>query len=192
MSQSEADTTAQAAQAATVPDSTAGAGAATRPGAGIDLYVLNAVLAFAWALATGTFTLFNLILGFVLGTLALYIPRRMWGDTKYFQRGFLILRLVGVFLYELLLSGISVVRMVFDPKLRFRSGILAIPLDDADTDFEITLFANLISLTPGTLSLDVSDDRRTLYVHAMDASDPEEAKADMKRAFERNIAEAMG
>lgn len=166
--------------------------ATARQGTGIDLYVLNAVLAFAWALATGAFTLFNLILGFLLGTIALYVPRQMWGDTKYFRRGFLILRLLGVFLYELVLSGITVVRMVFDPQLRFRSGILAIPLDDADTDFEITMFANLISLTPGTLSLDVSDDRRSLYVHAMDASDPESAKADMKRAFEHNIAEAMG
>jgi multicomponent Na+:H+ antiporter subunit E len=53
------------------------------------------------------------------------------------------------------------------------------------------LFANLISLTPGTLSLDVSDDRSTLYVHAMDTDDADGEKADMKRTFEKKIREAM-
>lgn len=159
---------------------------------GLNLFVLNAALALGWAFATGNFTLVNLVIGFALGTIALWVPRGMWGESKYFQRGTLIVRLVGVFLYKLVLSGVTVVRMVFQPRLTFRSGILAVPMDAADTDFEITLFANLISLTPGTLSLDVSDDRRTLYVHAMDAMAPEAEKADMKTSFERNIAEAMG
>jgi len=156
----------------------------------INIYVLNAVLAFAWAFITGAFTLFNLVLGFVLAYIALWLPRQLWGEVKYFRRAWLVLRLIGVFLYELVKSGVSVARMVFSPRMWFRSGILAIPLD-TQRDLDITLFANLISLTPGTLSLDVSDDRRTLYVHAMHTEHPEADKQAMKQAFEKNIAEAL-
>ena len=67
-------------------------------------------------------------------------------------------------------SAVRVARDVLSPRLRVRPGVVAVPLD-ARTDLEITLFANLVSLTPGTLSLDVSPDRRTLYVHAMDLPD---------------------
>jgi len=157
---------------------------------GVDVFALNAALAFAWAFVTGHFTIFNLIIGFALGFIALYIPRRMWGDVKYFRRLWKIVRLIGVFLYELAVSAFSVAWLVLKPDMRFRSAIVAIPLE-AETDFEIMLFANLISLTPGTLSMDVSDDRETLYVHVMDCSDPEADKQAMKTAFERNIREAL-
>jgi multicomponent Na+:H+ antiporter subunit E len=71
-----------------------------------------------------------------------------------------------------------------------KPGIIAYPLK-VDRDFEITILANLITLTPGTLSVDVSDDRRILYVHAMDASDPEATKRDIAEGFERKIMEAF-
>ncbi len=77
------------------------------------------------------------------------------------------------------------------PGKSFRSGILAIPLR-AESGLEITTFANLITLTPGTLSLDVSQDRNTLYVHAIDIKDDaEKDKQAMKEAFEENIVEAF-
>jgi multicomponent Na+:H+ antiporter subunit E len=164
------------------------AAATERPG--IDVFALNAILAFAWAFVTGHFTALNLIIGFVLAFVALYIPRRMWGEVKYFRRLRKIVRLVWVFLYELAVSAFEVAWLVFQPQMRFKSGIVAIPLE-AETDFEIMLFANMISLTPGTLSMDVSDDRDTLYVHVMDCADPESEKQAMKTAFERNIREAL-
>jgi multicomponent Na+:H+ antiporter subunit E len=60
-----------------------------------------------------------------------------------------------------------------------------------DRDLEITLLANLITLTPGTLSVDVSEDRRTLYVHALDCSDPQATKRAIASGFERKIMEAF-
>jgi multicomponent Na+:H+ antiporter subunit E len=158
--------------------------------AGIDIFALNGVLAFAWALVTGSFSLLNLVIGFVLAFIALYIPRQMWGEVRYFQRVGYIVRLFYVFVYELIISGVAVARRVFEPQLSFRSGILAIPLDTRN-DFEVMLFANMISLTPGTLSLDVSDDRKTLYVHTLNCTDLAAEKQSMKDAFERNIREAL-
>ena len=71
-----------------------------------------------------------------------------------------------------------------------RPGIFAYPLK-VGSDFEITLLANLITLTPGTLSVDVSDDRRTLFVHAIDCSDVDKAIRDIRDGFERKIEEAF-
>ncbi|WP_206607747.1 Na+/H+ antiporter subunit E [Ferruginivarius sediminum] len=156
----------------------------------INLFVFHVLLTIAWGFVTGSFAFVNLLAGFVLAYIALWLPSRLWGDVKYFRRLWLILRLIGIFFYELAISGFTVARMVMTPGLNFRSGIIAIPLD-ARNDFEITLFANLISLTPGTLSIDVSADRRTLYVHAMATEDPEADKKSMKEAFEENIAEAL-
>jgi multicomponent Na+:H+ antiporter subunit E len=60
-----------------------------------------------------------------------------------------------------------------------------------DRDFEIALLANLITLTPGTLSVDISRDRRLLFVHSIDGSDPEGLKRDIANGFERKIMEAF-
>jgi multicomponent Na+:H+ antiporter subunit E len=73
-----------------------------------------------------------------------------------------------------------------------RPGVVAIPLD-VQTDAEITLLANLITLTPGTLSLDVSTDRRVLYIHVMyiDNDDVEAVRRKIKEGFERRVLEVL-
>jgi multicomponent Na+:H+ antiporter subunit E len=90
----------------------------------------------------------------------------------------------------LLLANLRVAADVIAPRLRARPGIVAIPLD-AKTDAEITVLANLITLTPGTLSIDVSDDRRTLYVHALFVDDAASLVRDIKQSLERRVLEAM-
>ncbi len=92
-----------------------------------------------------------------------------------------------VFLYELGLSSYAVARAAFSRKPRIASAIVAVPIE-LRTDLGIALLANLVTLTPGTCSLHVSDDRRTLYVHALDVDSPETTITGIKRAFERRIA----
>lgn len=79
---------------------------------------------------------------------------------------------------------------VIRPRMDLKPGIFAFPLT-VESDFEITLLANMITLTPGTLSVDVSDDRRTLFVHALDCSDPDATRRDIANGFERKIMEAF-
>ncbi|SDF77033.1 multicomponent Na+:H+ antiporter subunit E [Limimonas halophila] len=156
----------------------------------VNLFVLHAILTLAWVLVTGTLSGLNLVIGYVLAGIALWIPRGLWGDTLYFARFRRVLSLAGTFIYELVVSAIQVLQLVYTPRLQFQSGIIAVPLDARD-DLEIMVFANLISLTPGTLSMDVSDDRETLYVHSMAIEDPEADKHDLKRTFEDRIREAF-
>lgn len=78
------------------------------------------------------------------------------------------------------------------PGLNIRPGIIAVPLD-AKTDAEITVLAQVITLTPGTLSMDVSPDRSTLYVHALYVpnGDKQTIIDEIKNGFERRLLEVM-
>lgn len=110
--------------------------------------------------------------------------------TRYLRR-FIRLTSLGVFfLWELVLSSLQVTWDVITPRHLARPGILAIPLD-LESDTEITLLANLISLTPGSLSLEVTDDRKTLYIHSMFVDDPEKERQIIKTRWEAKVREAF-
>ena len=156
----------------------------------IKLLPINLLLALSWGAMTGSFSEVNLAFGFIVSAAALYLIREQVGTVGYFTRAFRIVSLAGLFIYELVLSSIRVARMVLSPHMKLNPGIVAFPLR-VDRDFEITLLANLITLTPGTLSVDVSDDRRTLFVHCIDVPDPEETIREIRDGFELKIMEAF-
>ncbi|WP_420564777.1 Na+/H+ antiporter subunit E [Thalassobaculum sp.] len=154
---------------------------------------LALVLAFAWAALMGQVDLATLALGFGLGLLSLWIVAPLFGPAgrRDLRRLPAAVRLVVLFLYELVVSGFRVAWDVVTPGTKATPGIVEVPLD-VRSGHEITLLANLISLTPGTLSLDVSEDRSILYVHSMYTDDPEALVADIKSSFESLIIEVCG
>ena len=153
-------------------------------------FIFNILLAFVWALANGQISLQSLALGFALGYGVLWFAQPLMGASRYFQRLPAAVRFAGFFLWQLFLSNIRVAFDVITPRLYMRPGIVAVPLA-ARTDQEITLLANLITLTPGTLSLDVSEDRRTLYVHVMFVDTPDNVRDNIKNGFERRLLELI-
>lgn len=156
------------------------------------LILIAVVLAVLWAAMTGTFTLLNLIFGLVLALLALTLLRDRIQSPRLLRRFRRIVGLGGVFIYELFLSAIKVAWLVAMPDMRRRlaPGFIAYPLK-ARSDAEITLLANLITLTPGTLSVDVSDDRTTLYIHAITVRDKQAVISDIARSFEARVIEVF-
>ncbi len=92
------------------------------------------------------------------------------------------------FVWELLLSNLTVAKIVVMPKLDIRPGVVAYPLR-LRSELAITWLANLITLTPGTLSLYVSEDHRTLYIHTLNISDPADVVRTIQNAFERHLME---
>lgn len=130
----------------------------------MNLFLLNIFLALGFSAVLGQLNLSGFISGFVVGYLALWLTSPLYGKTRYFERLPGVLRLIGFFGKELLVSNLKVLWDVITPRHISRPGIIGLPLD-ARTDLEIMLVANLISLTPGTLSLDLSGDRRVLYIH---------------------------
>jgi multicomponent Na+:H+ antiporter subunit E len=156
----------------------------------MSLFALNLILAVTWALATGSLSERNLALGFVVGLIVLQLVGTAVGDARYGARLFRILALAATFLKELLVSSVRVAASVLAPRLTMEPAVIAVPLD-LKSDAEITLLANLISLTPGTLSIDVAADRSCIYVHAMYGGDPDQLAEEIKHTFERRIREAF-
>jgi multicomponent Na+:H+ antiporter subunit E len=147
-------------------------------------------LALAWVAATGRFSFDNLLVGFVLGFLVLFFSRRVVGSPNYFVKVRQVVGLILFFIWELILANLRVAYDVITPRYRMRPGVIAIPLE-AKTDIEITILSNLITLTPGTLSLDVSADRRVLYIHAMYIDDIDDVRRKIKNGFERRVLEVL-
>lgn len=154
------------------------------------IFTLHIILSLAWAAIAGNFSILNIFVGFMFGLLAIWLVREQLGAGVYFRKSRKIISLMFLFLYELVLSTVKVAILVIKPKLDFEPGIIAYPLA-VKSDSEITLLANLITLTPGTLSVDVSDDKKTLYVHAIDATDPAGIIADISSGFERKVIEVF-
>lgn len=146
----------------------------------------NILLTFIWVALTGDFSLGNYLFGFILSFFLLKIVASGREKTKYFRIVPRVISFIFFFLYELFKANIEVAYEVITPKLNMTPGIIKVPLD-VQTDLEITFLANLISLTPGTLSLDVSEDRKVLYVHSMYIKDRESFIFGIKNGFEKRI-----
>lgn len=109
------------------------------------------------------------------------LVRRLWAAVA----------LVGIFLYDLVEASLAVARIVVAPRRANQPAIVAVPVD-ARTEWGVALFAYLVSATPGSTCLHVADDRRTLFVHFLDAPDAGARASDVKQLFERQILEMEG
>lgn len=133
----------------------------------MNLFLLNVLLAFAWAIVNGSSAPRDVAVGFAVGFLLLWLVSPVAERSAYHGRLLQLFPFATWYIGDLIRCNIRVARDVLSPSLTNRPGIIAVPLD-CTTDAEITAVANLVSLTPGTSSLSLSKDRRTLYVHFMD------------------------
>jgi multicomponent Na+:H+ antiporter subunit E len=154
----------------------------------IGLFLLNLILALTWSALQGELNASNVIIGFFLSAAIIYVFRSLFFQPRYFVKVGLGVKLTLVFCRELLMSNLSVLWVVLNPRLRVRSGVIAVPTD-LRGDVALTLLANMITLTPGTLTLDISPDRRYLFVHTLNLDDPEDVKRDIHQAFEVYLRE---
>jgi multicomponent Na+:H+ antiporter subunit E len=150
----------------------------------------NILLALAWAAVTGTFSVGNLLVGFAIGFGILFLVRRIAGIPNYFIEVRQVAMLLGFLLWELVLANLKVAWDIVTPRFHMRPGVIAVPLE-ARTDTEITLLANLITLTPGSMALDISSDRKVLYLHAMYVDDPEKLIEGIKEGFEARLLDVL-
>ncbi|MCP8616941.1 Na+/H+ antiporter subunit E [Salirhabdus salicampi] len=150
--------------------------------------VYNMIIAIMWMFLTETYTFQALVTGYLIGILLLFLLQRFIPDTFYFRRVIKVFQLILLFIKELTLSNFSIVKLVYKPKLNIEPGIFALPTE-LKSNWEITLLANLITLTPGTLSVAVSDDQSVIYIHAIDIPDVEKEISSIKETFERAIME---
>lgn len=156
----------------------------------MNAFIWILMLALLWAAMTEEFTLPNLVIGFGLGYAILYLSRHVLGAGGFIRKFPRFVMFLGYFAKEMVVANLRVAYDVITPRYHMRPGIVAIPLD-AKTDVEIVSLANLITLTPGTMALDVSTDRRVLYIYTMFIDDRETLVRDIKGGLERRVLELL-
>lgn len=154
-------------------------------------FVLNVIIAVVWMLLHNEFSAVQFIVGYLIGIGCIGLSRRFWLRQFYLVRVWAVLKLIALFFKELLLSSLTVIKHALRPKLAFRPGIFAFRTE-LQSDWEIAILSCLICLTPGTVTLDVSADGRTLYIHAIDMGDEAELSEQIKNSFEKAIREVTG
>jgi multicomponent Na+:H+ antiporter subunit E len=144
------------------------------------------LLALVWAALQGEITLANLVVGYLVGyaLLALLARGGVMPSTLVSRTGH-ALRLAAFFAWELVVANFRVAADVLRGS-RIEPAVVGIPLD-VTTDGEILLLSMLINITPGSVTIDLSDDRRTLYVHVMHMKSAEETRREIKDGFERRV-----
>jgi multicomponent Na+:H+ antiporter subunit E len=153
----------------------------------------NMLLALAWAALQGEFSLWTLVTGQFLGYLILVVLVRggVLETSPYIGRVHRVVSLAAYFFYELVTANIRLALDVATPHFNMKPGIIALPLD-ATKDRQILLLSMLINTTPGSVALDVSPDRKTLYVHVMYMDTPDAAREELKQGFERRVLGVLG
>jgi multicomponent Na+:H+ antiporter subunit E len=149
----------------------------------IALYLTIAII---WMLLMGRFSGPSFLVGLLVASAAIALAERSLGRRR--PGPVALVALVGFFLWELVLSNLRVARAVLSPRLTARPGIVRVPLEP-QKPWQATIFANMVTLTPGTLSIDIDPELRAAYVHVMFLDDAEAQRAELKGSFERRVLE---
>jgi multicomponent Na+:H+ antiporter subunit E len=158
--------------------------------------IYSAILGIAWCFLHGTLNIPNFLIGFLLSFFILRPFRKLYSLDK--QVSCLevikhipkIIRYLSILIIEILKASLVVARIVIQPKIDIHPGIIAVPVRTTK-DVSLTALANTITLTPGTLTIDVSDDRTVLYVHSIDVSDPKALSDSIRDDLEEYVLEAF-
>ncbi|HRN50297.1 MAG TPA: Na+/H+ antiporter subunit E [Anaerolineales bacterium] len=151
----------------------------------VTLLIVNVGLAIFWYVFFPLYGTADLFIGFVIGTLALSVFHRGYGKRIWWLLSFLLFMV-----WEIVLSNAKLTRWILSPRLEFHPGIVAVPLT-LDTDFEITVLVTMITLTPGTTSIDLRKDHKGRYVvciHSFFVKDADSFRHEIKDMFERRLA----
>lgn len=153
-------------------------------------FLMNLLLSFIWVALTGQMYYSNFVFGFLLGFFVLWIMNRTDNDQRYFYKVPRIVSLLFYFFYQMVKANLQVAYDVMTPKYFMKPGIVRYPMS-ANTEFEINLLTMMISLTPGTLILAISEDKKILYIHVMYLNDPDTFVNETKNGLERRLLGAI-
>lgn len=154
------------------------------------MFLNNLLLAIIWVLATGTLTEENFIFGFLISFGILYVITINKQDRTYFT---LIPKLLSFFsfvLWEIIKANLVTVKESLYAKSKLKPAVIKVPLT-VESDLAITILATMVSVTPGTLVMDISDDKKVMYVHVMHVKDKQDFIDEVKNKFEKRLMEVL-
>jgi len=149
---------------------------------------LSLVLLLIWPLLVNSFALGQLLLGALLGWSIPLLVKDFLFEVPRLRRPLRLLGYLGRVLADIVVANLHVAKLVLGPKSRLRPAFIEIPMA-LENEFLLTVLTSIVSLTPGTVSASLSQDRRTLLVHALDAADPAALAEQVKRRYEAPLLE---
>lgn len=152
--------------------------------------LLTLAIAVIWLLLNNALSPGHLVFGLLLGAVLPIFTRAFWPRTVALARPRVAIRLLALFVVDVLLANLSVARRVVADPGRLRPAFVVVPIDLQD-DVAVSLLANIVCLTPGTVSAQLSADRRELLVHTLDCPDPVALVAEIKSRFEAPLKEVF-
>jgi multicomponent K+:H+ antiporter subunit E len=152
--------------------------------------ILSLVLAAIWLLLVNSASAGQILLGLLLGLAIPLFTRHFWPDPVRIHRPLALLRFIGVVLYDILMANLTVAGLVLRHPRRLRPAFVVLPLR-LTSELAISLLANTICLTPGTVSARLSEDRTELLVHVLDAADPQAVVAEIRTRYEAPLLEVF-
>ena len=150
---------------------------------------LTALLTLVWMLLENTFSLGTFVFGLILGLVIPVLTAAYWPDRPRLRRPLGLLEYVLIVIWDILVANVTVaLTVIFKSNARMRTTWVAVPLD-LRTPEAITALAATITLTPGTVSADLSSKGSALLVHCLDAEDPDAVRDEIKHRYERRLKE---
>ncbi len=150
--------------------------------------LLSVTLVLLWLLLANDFSFGQLLLGIVLGWALPLYTARFWPEMVKVRQPLLLMRFTLIVLYDILVANVAVARLIIGRQDTLQPAFVVMPLA-LRTDLAISLLANTISLTPGTVSAYLSADRRCLIVHSLHTTDPDELLETMRKRYEAPLKE---
>jgi multicomponent K+:H+ antiporter subunit E len=154
---------------------------------------LSLLLVVCWLWLNNTLEPGHVLLGTVLGVAIPYVTRRFWPEPLVVRRPLRVVEYAAVVLYDVVVANLQVTVIILGPISRLRPAFVRVPLE-LRTDFAVTVLASTVTLTPGTVSVEVEDDgtgRRRLVVHALRCLDPDDMVRTIKERYERRLKEIL-
>lgn len=150
--------------------------------------LLNLIVAIVWMLFHNEWNALTFSVGYLIGLFFIFALRRFFPRPFYAIKLWSATKLVWLFVMELVVSTFVVIGQVTRPRLNVRPGIFRVTTK-LKSEWEITVLSNLITLTPGSVVMEVDPDNGVLYIHAMDADEFNQGILESKRNFEDAITE---
>lgn len=152
--------------------------------------LLTPILAAVWLLLNNSLAPGHVVLGLILGWAIPWFTLRFWPERVCIRRPLTLLRFFAVVLYDIIVANLIIARRILGRPEHLRPAFVTVPLD-LQSDLAISLLANTICLTPGTVSARLAPDRRSLLVHGLHVPDGDDLVASIKARYEAPLKEVF-
>ena len=152
--------------------------------------MLTVILTVVWLLLVNTLSFGSIILGLLLGWLIPLFTLPFWPERVVIRRPLTLLAFIIIVLKDILVANFIVAGLILRGPRRLKPAFIKLPLE-LESDLAISLLSNTICLTPGTVSAQLSRDRRYLLVHTLNTDDSEALLHTIKQRYERPLKEVF-